>query len=488
MTEKMNQEVFVKASTIKKKKTGFIKINRESCKGCGYCVAECPAKAIVLDEKFNSSGYYPAVFARPDECTGCAICATVCPDVAIIEDHKIPLATFQIRYRVGSVDEPAGKSGMSHLLEHMMFKGTPRYGSKVFSNLIQRRGGMDNAFTTKDYTMYFQTLPSEAVSLSIELEADRMKNLSLDPKELESERSVVMEERRMRYEDDPQNLLYEEVMATSLEVQAYRKPVIGWMSEIADISRADLADYYGTYYSPDNAFVILSGDVRPAQLMPVIRKEFGQIPPAGKKLKRIVTVEPPQKGEKIVYLEKESAELPYILIAYHVPSFPSKDSFALDVLSTILSGGKSSRLYRSLIYEKRVAIDASADYSGLNRNPFLFLLSAAVAPGKEIKEAEQDLVAEIDKIVKEPPTAAEVQKAKNQVEASFVFARDSSYSEALYTGIFEMVGNWKLKDTYIEGIRSVTPEEVRDVARRYLTRENRTTGYLIPKKAGGSHE
>jgi len=408
--------------------------------------------------------------------------------ILFIEDHKIPLVTFQIWYRVGSIDEPAGKSGMSHLLEHMMFKGTSRYGSKVFSNLIQRKGGMDNAHTSKDYTMYHQTLPSDAVRFSVELEADRMKGLSLNANDLESERSVVMEERRMRYEDDPQNLLDEELMATSLEVQAYRKPVIGWMSEIAAISREDLADYYGTYYSPDNSFIIISGDVKPGELMPLIKKEFGKIPPAGNKLKRIKTVEPPQKGEKIVYLEKESAELPYVLMAHHVPSFPDKDSFALEVLSTVLSGGKSSRLYRSLVYEKRIALEASVDYNGLNRDPFLFIFSAVVAPGKEMKEVEQALLLEIEKIAKEPPSPVEIQKAKNQVEASFVFARDSSYSEALYTGMFEVVGNWRLKDKYIEGIRTVTPDDVRAVARRYLVKEHRTTGFLIPKKNGGVHE
>ncbi|HTZ17474.1 MAG TPA: pitrilysin family protein [Dissulfurispiraceae bacterium] len=408
--------------------------------------------------------------------------------ILFIEDHKIPLATFQIWYRVGSVDEPAGKSGMSHFLEHLMFKGTPRYGSKVFSNLIQRKGGTDNAFTTRDYTMYHQSLPSDSIQLSIELEADRMKNLLLDPKELESERSVVMEERRMRYEDDPQNLLDEAVLATSLEVQAYRKPVIGWMSEIIDLSRSDLADYYGTYYSPDNAFIIMSGDVRPDKLMPLIKKEFGKIPPAGGKLKRIKTVEPQQKGEKIVYVEKESAELPAIIMAYHVPSFPDKDSAALDVLSTVLSGGKSSRLYRSLVYEKRIALDVSADYSGLYCNPFLFQLSATVAPGKDVKEVEKALLEEIGKLSKEPPSELEVQKARNQVEASFIFARDSGYSEALYTGMFEVVGDWRLRDKYIEGIRSVTPEAVRDAAARYLTTQNRTTGYLIPGKPGGTNE
>ncbi|HMK55814.1 MAG TPA: pitrilysin family protein [Dissulfurispiraceae bacterium] len=406
--------------------------------------------------------------------------------VLFIEDHKIPLATFQIWYKVGSIDEPAGKSGMSHLLEHMMFKGTDKYGSKELSNAVQRRGGTDNAFTTRDYTMYYETLPSDAVGLPIEFEADRMKNLTL--KDLQSERSVVMEERRMRTEDDPQNLLFEETLATSLMVHAYRKPVIGWMDEIASITRENLAAYYSAYYSPDNAFIILSGDVYPDKLLPLIKKEFGAIPPAGDKLKRIRTVEPVQQGEKIVNLESESAELPYILAVYHVPSFPDKDSYALDVLSTILGGGRSSRLYLELVYRQRLAIDASADYTDLNRDPYVFIVNAAVAPGKESKDVMAALEAEIERLKNEPPSAEEVQKAKNQVEAGFEIARDSSYSEALYTGMFQILGDWKLKDRYLDGIRKVTAADVQEAARRYLIIENRTVGYLKPKKRGGRDE
>ena len=404
--------------------------------------------------------------------------------VIFIEDHKIPIANFQIWYKVGGIDEPAGKSGISHFLEHMMFKGTPKYGSKVFSNLVQKKGGMDNAFTTIDYTMFFQKLPSSEILLSIDLESDRMKNLLLNQADLDAERSVVMEERRMRYEDDPKNILREEVAATAIKVQAYRKPVIGWMEEIAAITRADMVEHYGIYYSPDNAFIIISGDVNPAELMPLIRKKFGVIPPAGAKIKRVTTVEPPQRGEKIVYRESETAEVPGIVIAYHVPRFPDKDSNALDILSSILSGGKSSRLYKRLVYEKRIALSTNADYEGINRDPYLFSVEATAAPGKDIKDVEKALLDEIAAISAQPPTKEEVQKAKNQVESAFVFARDSSFAEALYTGMFEIIGGWRLRDLYLEGIRKVTPEEVSDVARRYLTRENRTTGYLVPKKAG----
>lgn len=389
--------------------------------------------------------------------------------VLIIEDHKAPLATFQIWYRVGSKDEPKGKTGISHLLEHMMFKGTPKYGSKVFSNIIQRNGGTDNAHTTKDYTMYHQTLSSDRIGLSIQLEADRMRNLLLDPKEVANERNVVMEERRMRYEDDPQSSLYEEVISTAFKAHPYRWPVIGWMSDIKSIERKDLYRYYRTYYSPDNAFIVISGDVNADDILSKIKKNFGNIRPSKRNVIKDRTEEPQQRGQRRVYLKKE-AELPYLLVAYHVPSFPHEDSSALDVLSTILSAGKSSRLYRSIIYEKRVALNVFADYSGFYKDPFLFVLGGTAAPGKNIEDLEKAIYEEIEKIKKELPSENEVQKAKNQIEASFVFAQDSTYSRALYTGMFEMLGDWRLMDKYLDGIRKVKPEDVQAVAKKVFNR------------------
>ncbi|MCL4456609.1 MAG: insulinase family protein [Nitrospirae bacterium] len=404
-------------------------------------------------------------------------------NVLIIEDHKAPLATFQIWYRVGSRDEPAGKTGISHLLEHMMFKGTHKYSSKEFSGIIKRNGGSDNAFTTKDYTMYFQTLSSDRIGISIELEADRMANLLLDPKEVASEKNVVMEERRMRYEDDPQNLLYEEVIAAAFKAHPYQWPVIGWMSDIESIGREDLFKHYKTYYSPDNALIIISGDVNPDNVVAGVRKHFEGIPNAMKNSTDKKTSEPEQKGERRIYLKKE-AELPYVLMAYHTPSFPHDDSFALEVLSAILSGGKSSILYRNIVREKQIALNAFADYNALQRDPFLFVLGATTAPQKNIGDLEKALYEEIEKIKEAPPPEKEVQKAKNQIEASFVFAQDSSYSRALYTGMFAMLGDWRLMDRYLEGIRKVMPEDVQAAARKYLTDDNKTVGILVPVKMG----
>lgn len=415
--------------------------------------------------------------------------------ILIIEDNKSPLATFQIWYRVGSKDEPHGKTGISHLLEHMMFKGTKNYGSKEFSNIIQKNGGVDNAFTTKDYTMYYQTLSSAKINISLDLESDRMNNLLLNPKDVESEKMVVMEERRMRYDDDPHNSLYEEVVAASFKVHSYRWPIIGWMSDIASIDRGDLYQYYKKFYCSDNSFIIVSGDVSAENIIPKIKDKFGQIPscsndsgisrptPASDRRLKLEYLmgEPEQKGQKRIYLKKE-AEMPYMLIAYHVPSFPHEDSYALEVLSIILSGGKSSRLYSEIIYEKRLALNIFAEYNGLYKHPFLFLFGATASPQVNIEDLEKAILEEIEKIKKESPAIREVQKAKNQVEASFVFAQDSNFSKGLYTGIFELHGDWRLVDKYLEGIRSVSPEDVYRVAKKYLIEDKKTVGILIPLK------
>lgn len=400
--------------------------------------------------------------------------------VLIVETHKAPVATFQVWYRTGSRDEPTGKSGLSHLLEHMMFKGTPRHGPSVFSKIIQKNGGTDNAYTTKDYTVYFELFSSDRILLAIDLEVDRMENLILDPKEVLSERRVVMEERRLRYEDDPQNSLFEEVVAAAYKVHPYHRPVIGWMSDLESIERDDLYNYYKANYSPSNAVIVIVGDIKADQIIEDIKNYFGKVHP-GLREKDIASLEPEQRGERRVLLKRE-AELPYLLIAYHMPAFPHEDSYALNILSLILSGGKSSRLYKSLVYEKKIALDVDTDYDGLNKDPYLFFLDATVSPGKTIDEVEQALYTEIEKIKKEPPTELEVQKAKNQVEASFIIEEDSIYLEAMKYGMFEILGDWRLIGRYLEGIRKVTPEDITIVAKKYFREDNRTVGILIPTK------
>jgi zinc protease len=390
------------------------------------------------------------------------------------------MAMFQVWYNAGSINEPLGKAGLSHLLEHMMFKGTPRYGPNTFSKAIKRAGGLDNAGTSKDYAFYFQKLSPDRVFLSIEMEADRMRNLIMDPKETLSERDVVMEERRMRYDDDPQNLVYEEVLAAAYKNHPYGRPVIGWMEDLKTITRDDLWDYYRTRYIPNNAFIVVAGNIEVGAVFEKIRKEFGRIP-RGPDVTDLDIGEPVQRGERRVYVEKE-AELPYVFSAYKAPTVLDEDSYALDVLASILSEGKSSRIYKSLIDEKKIALSAGAGYSNIQKYPHLFYLYGTAVPGKTIDEVENALYKEVDIIKENPPTAREVLKAKNQVEADFIMHQDSIYFQTMMLGRFEMIGGWRLKDAYLEGVRKVTPEDVQRVAQKYLVDNKRTVGTLIPTK------
>ncbi len=400
--------------------------------------------------------------------------------VLIVEDHKAPTATFQVWYRVGSVNEKIGKTGLSHFLEHMMFRGTSKYGPKTFSQTIQRAGGMDNAFTTRDYTAYFELLASDRIGPPMDMEADRMKNLALTPASVMSELAVVMEERRMRYEDDPQNLVHEEVLAAAFKNHPYRWPVIGWMSDLKTLDPEDLIAHYKTYYAPNNAVVIVVGDVDPEDILLKIKEYFGKIQ-KGPAIKEAKAGEDTQYGEKRIYVKKE-AELPYILSAYKVPDIRDEDGCALEVLAGVLSGGKSSRLYNSLVYEKQLALSAWASYDGMHRDPFLFYAGATASHGRKIEDLENALLDELEKIKKAAPSEREVQKAKNQIAASFIMEQDSVYMQARTIGTFEMIGGWRFIDKYLAGISQVTPEDVRRVAAKYLVADRKTTGILIPQE------
>ncbi|GBE03243.1 protease 3 precursor [bacterium BMS3Abin09] len=400
--------------------------------------------------------------------------------VLAVKDPNAPLAVFQIWYNAGSVFEQVGKTGLSHLLEHMMFKGTKKHGPGEFSKIIKRAGGVDNAGTTKDFTFYYQKLAPDRLHLSIKLEADRMRNLIMDPDETLSERDVVMEERRMRYEDDPQNLVYEEVMAAAFKSHPYRWPVIGWMPDLKTITRDNLWKYYRARYIPNNALIVVAGNIDVEAIMKKIKKEFGPIP-KGPEIELFKVDEPLQRGERRVYVEKE-AELPYVMCAYKTPNVLHEDSYALDVLAGVLSGGKSSRIYRSLIDEQRIALSAGAGYSSFNKYPNLFYLYGTPLPGKNIEDVENALYAEIEKIQREAPSEREVQKAKNQIEADFIMNQDSLFYRVMLMAQFEIIGGRDLKETYLEGIRNVTSEEVRQVAEKYLVKDQRTVGTLIPLK------
>jgi zinc protease len=406
---------------------------------------------------------------------------TVLPNglkVILLENHKAPLVTFQVWYRVGSRNEAWGKTGLSHMLEHMMFKGTEKVGPEQFSRIVQENGGNDNAFTSLDYTAYFENLSADRVQVAIDLEADRMQNLLLREEDFRTERMVVMEERRLRTEDNPQAVLFEQVMATAFQIQPYHWPIIGWMEDIARFTLEDLKTHYKTYYNPVNAFLVVVGDFKKEELLPKIEKAFGSYS-KGESPNQERDKEPPQIGERRGVVKKE-AQLPSLVMAYHVPNLRDPDSYVLEVIATILSGGKSSRLYQSLVREKRLVLSADADQSLVSRDPNLFTLSADLLPEKEVAEVEKALNQEIERLQGEPVGAKELEKAKNQLEASIIFGQDSLFYQAMLLARHEIAFNWRTIDDYIPSIQKVTAEDIQRVAKKYLIPDNRTVGILIP--------
>ncbi len=398
--------------------------------------------------------------------------------VILLENHKAPLVTFQVWYRVGSRNESWGKTGLSHMLEHMMFKGTAKVGPGEFSRIIQENGGNDNAFTSHDYTAYFENISADRVQISIDLESDRMHHLLLREQDFRTERMVVMEERRLRTEDNPQANMQEHMEATAFLTSPYHWPVIGWKEDIERFTLDDLKAYYKTYYNPVNAVLVIVGDFKKEELLPKIEKAFGSItkgvPPNQEK-----DIDPKQTGERRAFVKKE-AQLPYLVMGYHVPNLREPDSYALEVTAALLSAGKSSRLYQSLVRQKRLVLSVDADHSLLSRDPGLFYLSAELLPGKEVKEVESALDEEVERLKKELVGAHELEKATNQIEASFIFSQDSLFSQAMLLAQHEIALTWKAIDDYLPSIRKVTPEDIQRVTKEYLTPDNRTVGILIP--------
>jgi zinc protease len=398
--------------------------------------------------------------------------------VILLENHKAPLITFQVWYRVGSRNEEWGKTGLSHMLEHMMFKGTKKVGPEEFSRIVQENGGNDNAFTSRDNTAYFENLSADRVQVALDLESDRMQNLMLREEDFRTERMVVMEERRLRTEDNPQAYLQEQVEATAFQIQPYHWPTIGWMEDIARFTLDDLKAYYRTYYNPVNAIIVVVGDFKKEDLLPRIEKAFGSYP-KGPVPNQERDRDPSQTGERKIFLKKE-AQLPFVVMGYHVPNLREPDSYVLEVIAAILSGGKSSRLYQSLVREKRLVLSADVDHSLLSRDPSLFYVSADLLPGKEMAEVQKALDQEVERLQKEPVGERELEKAKNQLEASFVYGQDSLFYQAMLLAQHEIALDWRTIDDYLPSVRKVSSEDIRRVAKKYLIPDNRTVGILVP--------
>jgi zinc protease len=387
-------------------------------------------------------------------------------------------------YRVGSRDERVGLTGLSHYLEHMMFKGTPTYGPRVFSKLVEASGGQDNAFTSRDVTAYHVTIAADQLDLVLEVEADRMRHLLLDPREVEAEKRVVMEERRTRTEDDPIGGLAELFGLTAFAAHPYRLPTIGFAQDIERLTAADLRVWYDTYYRPNNAILVVVGDFQAADFLGKVRTRFGGIP-RGPTSPPVAVTEPEQRGERRVWLRRE-AQLPVVFAGYPAPNHRSPDAYALEVLSTVLSGGRTSRLYRRLVYEERLALEAGGDYSRLTLDPDTFTFYVTVLPGRTVEEAEHALDAEVERLRTELVLEEELQRAKNQLEAAYLFGQDSVFNRSATLARYELLGGWRLRDGYLPGIRAVTREDVRRVAAQHLVAERRTTAILVPVSGGAA--
>lgn len=398
--------------------------------------------------------------------------------VILLENRKAPVITFQIWYRVGSRNEGYGKTGLSHLLEHMMFKGTETVGPQDFSRIILENGGRYNAFTSKDFTAYFENLSSDRIQVALDLEADRMENLILRREDFDTERKVVMEERRLRTEDNPKAYLMEQLGTAAFLTQPYRWPIIGWMDDLRRITLEDLEAYYRTYYNPANAFIVVVGDFKKDDLLPQIEQAFGSIP-KGPAPNQDMNVDPPQSGERRIIVRRE-AQLPYLLNAYRVPNLRDPDSYVLEVIATILSRGKSSRLYQSLVREKRLALNIEADHSLLSRDPDLFLIATEPLPGQNIRDVERAVEKEVERLRKEPVGERELEKAKNQLEASHISGQDSLFFQAMLLAWYEITLSWQSVDDYVPSIRNVTRQDIQRVASRYLVPDNQTVATLIP--------
>ena len=396
--------------------------------------------------------------------------------VLVLENHKAPLAIFNVFYRVGSRNEQMGKTGLSHLCEHLMFKGTKKLGPEEFSQIIQQNGGMDNAFTETDFTDYFEKITKDHLDVPITLEADRMANF--EPKDFDKEKHVVLEERRLRTDDNPEDALDETVRAQAYLAHPYHWPVIGWFHDVDGLTLEDAMAYHKVYYSPQNAVIVAVGDFNADQVLKQISEAFAGIK-NGPKPPPVAELEPPQQGTRHVELQ-HAANLPAFEEVYHVPNISSPDSYALEVASEVLSDGQSSRLYKKLVVEKQMVVDIGAGYEMTSFDPGLFIVSAQMRPGVKAADTQAEVEKEIAAMRDAPVGAEELQKAKNLEQAQYVFGQDSIMREAELLGMYEMLGDYHLVDKYLEGIDKVTADQVQRVAKTYLVATNMTEGVLAP--------
>lgn len=404
-------------------------------------------------------------------------------EVIVKEDRRAPSVVHMVWYDVGAMDEPAGVSGIAHLLEHMMFKGTEKIGPGEFNKRVAAVGGRDNAFTSRDYTAYFQQIPPAELDDMMMLEADRMANLKITPSLFAPELDVVREERRLRTEDEPRALVHEQLMATTFQAHPYGRPVIGWMTDLASMTAEDARAWHRNWYAPNNARLVVVGDVDHQVVFDLARRYYGVV--AARDLpKRRITPEPEQLGPRQSVV-RAPAELPYVALAWRAPTLRDpandRDVYALQVLAAVLDGYDGARLPRRLVRETRVAVSVGAGYDGTARGPSLFTLDAAPAAGKTVADVAAALRDEIARIQNEGIAEEELERVKTQTIAGEVYKRDSLMGQAMEIGFLEASSlSWRDEAALLEGVRRVTAAEVQAVARKYFTDTTLTRAQLDP--------
>ncbi|MBU3604657.1 MULTISPECIES: pitrilysin family protein [unclassified Polynucleobacter] len=401
------------------------------------------------------------------------------------EDHRAPTVAHMAWYRAGSMDEVNGKTGVAHVLEHMMFKGTDKVKAGEFSRLVAAVGGRENAFTSRGYTAYFQQIEKSKLEDVIKLEADRMSNLNFDDAEFLKEIQVIMEERRLRTEDNPSSLLNESLMATAYMSSPYRHPVIGWMNDLENMKASDARDWYRSWYKPNNATVVISGDVDAKKVLNMAEKYYGAAS-AHELPVRKPQIEPPQKGIKQVQV-KAPADSAQLAMAWKVPRLePGKlddpEPYALELLTAVLDGYDNARLNRTLVKQEKVVNDVGVGYDMISRGPELFLISATMAKGKTVDQAQASIRKALDELKQKGILESELKRIKVRILSEQIYKRDSIFGQAMEIGSTEMAGfSWKDIDYMLEKMQSITPAQVQAVAKKYLVDEGLTIAVLDPQ-------
>ena len=406
--------------------------------------------------------------------------------VVVIPNHRVPVVTHMVWYKVGSADEPPGKSGIAHFLEHLMFKGTRKLASGEFSRILARNGGRENAFTSHDYTGYYQSIAVDRLEMVMEMEADRMTNLVFDAKEVEPERQVIFEERRNRTGNNPSALLAEHVNATLYLNHPYRRPVIGWEHEIRGLTIADLKSFYRRWYVPNNAILVVAGDITAEELRPLAEKTYGRIPAAPARL-RVRPGEPPHRAARRVTLKDPRVRQPSWSRTFLAPSYTegaTEHVYALQVLAEIL-GGATGPLYRSLVVEQKLAVSAGAYFEPDRLGPGTFGFYASPRPGVSMEKLEAAMEAELARVVDKGVTGKEARRAKGRLQAEAVYARDSLGTGARVLGGALAIGlTVEDVESWPERIGAVTVPEINAAARDVLGQAASVTALLLPEDKG----